>query len=314
VDQREPLGQLFSDLGSSPDGLTSVVAADRLVRDGANQLSGNKSVRWPGERLAQFTQPLAILLAAAAALAWVGGTPALSFAVIAVILLNAAFAFVQEMQAERAVDALAAYLTATVRVERDGAPRDVDAADIVRGDLVIVTEGDRICADSRILDGGLLIDLSALTGESAPASRSATSSAATVPLLQTNEMVFSGTTCTGGEARTVVTRTGMHTELGRIATSLNGERASRARSSIRSAERPGSSPSSSVSRSSRSVSPPASAGARPSASPSDCWSRTSPRDFSPPSPLLSPSASASSPTGEPWSSGLQQWRPSARRP
>jgi magnesium-transporting ATPase (P-type) len=76
--------------------------------------------RWPRELLDQFTQPLAILLAVAAVLAWAGGTPALSIAVVAVILLNAGFAFVQEMQAERAVEALAAFLPATAKVVRDG--------------------------------------------------------------------------------------------------------------------------------------------------------------------------------------------------
>ena len=67
-----------------------------------------------------------VLLGVAAVLAWVGGTPALSLAVVAVILLNAAFAFVQERQAERAVDALAAFLPATARVVRDGVRREID--------------------------------------------------------------------------------------------------------------------------------------------------------------------------------------------
>ena len=104
-------------------------------------------------------------------LAWVGGAPALSIAVVAVILLNAGFAFVQEMQAERAVDALAAFLPATAWVVRDGARTEIPAWELVPGDVLIVAEGDRVCADARLIDGSLVLDLSALTGESLPVSR-----------------------------------------------------------------------------------------------------------------------------------------------
>lgn len=217
ADQRRPLAELFRDLRSSPQGLSGREAARRLVVYGPNELSRRSGRRWPRELLAQFTQPLAILLAIAAVLSWVGGTPALSVAVVAVILLNAGFAFVQEMQAERAVEALAAFLPSTARVVRDGVRSVIAARDLVPGDVLIVAEGDRICADARIIDGEILLDLSALTGESMPASRSAEPAALNGSLLEASDLVFSGTTCTGGEVSTVVTRTGMHTELGRIA-------------------------------------------------------------------------------------------------
>ena len=85
------------------------------------------------------------------------------------------------------------------------------------GDVLIVAEGDRVSADARIIDGSITVDLSALTGESMPATRSAGPTDVTGSLLYAHDLVFSGTTCTGGEATTIVTRTGMHTELGRIA-------------------------------------------------------------------------------------------------
>jgi len=217
ADERRPLAELFRDLRTSRVGLSAREAARRLVVYGPNELTRRGGRRWPGELLAQFTQPLAVLLALAAVLAWAGGTPALSVAVVAVILLNAGFAFVQEMQAERAVEALAAFLPATTRVVRDGVRCEIAARDLVPGDVLIVAEGDRVSADARIIDGEVLMDLSALTGESMPASRSAELTAVTGPLLEATDLVFSGTTCTGGEAGTVVTRTGMHTELGRIA-------------------------------------------------------------------------------------------------
>ncbi|GAA2052061.1 cation-transporting P-type ATPase [Catenulispora yoronensis] len=217
VDERQPLAELFRDLRTSPSGLSERETARRRLVYGANELTRRGGRRWPRELLDQFTQPLAILLAVAAVLAWVGGTPALSIAVVAVILLNAGFAFVQEMQAERAVEALAAFLPATALVVRDGVRGEVKARDLVPGDVLIVAEGDRVSADARIIDGDVLLDLSSLTGESLPVSRSAQAAAEAGSLLEAHDLVFSGSTCTGGEATTVVTRTGMHTELGRIA-------------------------------------------------------------------------------------------------
>ncbi len=216
-DARRPLAELFRDLRTSPDGLGRREAARRLTVYGPNTLSRAQGRRWPAELLSQFTQPLAVLLAVAAVLAWAGGTPALSAAVLAVILLNAAFAFVQERQAERAVDALSAFLPPTARVIRDRSRQQVPATDLVPGDVLVLAEGDRVCADARIIDGAVQLDLSALTGESVPTSRSGEPAPLTGSPLDAHDLVFSGTSCTGGEANTVVTRTGMHTELGRIA-------------------------------------------------------------------------------------------------
>ncbi|HET6209631.1 MAG TPA: HAD-IC family P-type ATPase, partial [Jatrophihabitans sp.] len=217
ADPRQPVAGLFRDLRTSANGLSAREAARRQIVYGPNELTRRTARRWPRELLAQFTQPLAVLLAVAAILAWVGGTPALSIAVVAVIVLNAAFAFVQEMQAEHAVEALAAFLPATARVVRDGHRWEIEARELVPGDVLVIAEGDRVCADARIIEGTLELDLSALTGESQPVRRSAEVDELAGPLLEARDLVFSGTTCTGGEAATVVTRTGMHTELGRIA-------------------------------------------------------------------------------------------------
>jgi len=165
----------------------------------------------------QFTQPLAVLLAVAAVLAWVSGTPRLAVAIVAVIFLNAGFAFAQEMQAERAVEALAAFLPERARVRRDGQEQEIEARLLVPGDVLLIDEGDSICADARLMTGGIEADMSTLTGESVPVTRSAGRPDPGVPLLQARELVFSGTSCTGGQAEAVVTATGMHTELGRIA-------------------------------------------------------------------------------------------------
>ncbi len=94
-----------------------------------------------------------MLLMLAAVLAWASGTPRLGVAIAAVILLNAGFAFAQEMQAERAVEALAAFLPEQARVLRDGDRCEIEARLLVPGDVLLIEEGERICADARLITG-----------------------------------------------------------------------------------------------------------------------------------------------------------------
>jgi calcium-translocating P-type ATPase len=216
-DPMEPVAQLFRDLRSAPGGLSGREAARRLEVAGPNELTRRGGRRWPGELAGQFTHPLALLLALAAALAWASGTPKLAIAIAAVIVLNAAFSFAQELQAERAVEALAAFLPERAWVLRDGARIDIEARMLVPGDVLLIEEGERICADARLLAGTLEVDMSTLTGEAVPVTRSAGAGDGTVPLLEAMDVVFSGAECTGGEAQALVTATGMGTELGRIA-------------------------------------------------------------------------------------------------
>jgi calcium-translocating P-type ATPase len=217
VDAMEPMARLLRDLRTSPQGLSSREVQRRLVVYGPNELIRRAGHRLWRELLRQFTHPLALLLWAAAGLAWLGGIVAVALAIVVVIILNAFFAFLQEMQAERAVEALEDYLPQHATVVRDGSVDMVPAAQLVPGDVIVVEEGSRISADARLLTGTIEIDASTLTGESMPVARSSEWTDTGVPLLQARDLVFSGTTCTGGEARGVVVATGMHTELGRIA-------------------------------------------------------------------------------------------------
>ena len=216
-DPAEPLALLLRRVRSSPAGISDREAARRLTVYGPNALAGRAKSQWPAELVRQLTHPLALVLALAGVLAWAGGTPSLAIAIAAVIVLNAAFAFFQEVQAEKAVEALAAFLPARAHVRREGRDREVPASVLVPGDVLVVAEGESICADARLIDGALEVDLSTLTGESAPVSRSADAPVVAGPLLEAPDMIFSGTVCTGGAGSALVTATGMHTELGRIA-------------------------------------------------------------------------------------------------
>ena len=217
VDVEEAAELLLRDLRSSPRGLSAREAQRRLAQYGPNELRRRGEARWPGELARQLTHPLALLLWVAAGLSFAVGSQTVGIAVVLVIFLNAAFAFVQELQAERAVEALAGYMPQEARVLRDGQPTQVQAGGLVPGDVVLLEEGDRVAADMRLVSGAVEVDLSTLTGESVPVLRAAELVDRDVPRLAARDLVFSGTSCTGGEAHGVVFATGMHTELGRIA-------------------------------------------------------------------------------------------------
>ena len=216
-DPTERIDLLLRDLRARREGLSTREAERRLLQYGPNVLRRRGGRRWPRELARQLVHPLALLLWVAAVLAWAVGIGAVAIAIVVVILLNAAFAFVQELQAERAVEALAQYLPAQAKVLRDGREQELAAARLVPGDVLAISEGERISADARLLSGGVEVDLSTLTGESLPAFRSADQVDTHIPLLRARDLVFSGTVCTGGEARALVYATGMHTQLGRIA-------------------------------------------------------------------------------------------------
>ena len=201
-------------------GLTTREAARRIVASGPNELVAVHRRSPLRDVVDQLVHPLALLLWLAAALSVGTGAVTLAVAIVLVIVLNAAFAFVQERQSERAVEALSAYLPQTATALRDGRATEVPARELVPGDVLLLAEGNKVCADARLIEGGLELDTSTLTGEALPVYRTAdpaTRSGPHTPPLQAVDLVFSGTVCTGGQARAVVVHTGMQTELGRIA-------------------------------------------------------------------------------------------------
>jgi calcium-translocating P-type ATPase len=214
----EPLPAFLRELGTSAEGLSEREAARRLQAYGGNDLPAPVGPSVLRALLAQLTHPLAALLWAAVVLSAVSGTPLLAVAIAGVVLVNAAFALAQEHQAERAVEALSAYVPRRAVVVRDARSRQVDAAGLVPGDVLVIDAGQRISADARFLQGAVEVDMSALTGESVPVYRSAGGDPAGTRLLEASDVVFSGTLCTAGAGRAVVFATGAHSELGRIAT------------------------------------------------------------------------------------------------
>jgi len=190
----------------TPNGLTSAQVAARRARDGPNELPRPHRSPVVFQLIAQWTHFFAVLLWVAAVLAFVAGMPQLGVAIAVVVLINGAFAFMQQYRAERAADRLQDLLPKQVTVRRDGEVQVVDAIELVHGDLVLLSAGDRVCADLELTEvNNLAVDTSAMTGESVP-ERPDTGAAA-----------FAGTFVVEGEGRGVVTEIGAATELAGIA-------------------------------------------------------------------------------------------------
>lgn len=186
-------------------GLTVREAADRLARDGRNVMPEVGRPHPVREFVAQLTHLLAVLLWVAAGLAVLAGMPPLAVAIVSIIVLNAAFAFWQEHRADRSTERLRSLLPQVAKVIRDGRARNIDVAELVIGDKVVLTAGDRIGADMIVeAEAGLTVDESMVTGESGA-----------VPH-EVGERVMAGTFVIQGEAVATVGATGAATTVAGI--------------------------------------------------------------------------------------------------
>ena len=171
---REP--EVNTPRGSAAAGVGGLRTADavaRLARDGPNVLPSPRSPPAWRQLAAQMVHFFALMLWAAGVLAFVAGMPQLGVAIFVVVVVNGVFAFVQESRAEHAAERLRDLLPRRAVVLRDGVPVEIDAAELVVGDLVLLAAGDRVSADLRVIEShALLIDTSLLTGESVPVAAS----------------------------------------------------------------------------------------------------------------------------------------------
>jgi P-type Ca2+ transporter type 2C len=203
-------------------GLTAAEAAARLISDGPNALAERPRTPWWRHLLAQLASPLIWLLAAAAAASGALGQRVEAAAILAIVALNALVGFVQEYRAESSVRSLRAMTAPRARVLRGGAQAVVPAAEVVRGDALLLEQGDIVAADAELTEAHRLSTVEAsLTGESLPSEKSITKAPADAPLAAQTHRVFMGTPVAMGSGRAVVTATGARTELGKIATLLD---------------------------------------------------------------------------------------------
>ncbi len=215
------LDEVGKRLESTEKGLAQEEAERRLKKTGLNQLQAEESVR-PLILLArQVHNPLIYLLIGAAVLSLFAGHQIDSAVIAGVILLNTILGFLQEWRAEGALQALQEMAAPHARVWRDGETHKIEAVDVVPGDVLILETGDRVAADARFLDGeDLQVDESALTGESDPVAKKPGAFEDQTPVADRHNMVWMSTNITGGRGRAIVVATGMHTQIGQIASKV----------------------------------------------------------------------------------------------
>jgi P-type Ca2+ transporter type 2C len=200
-------------------GLGEADAARRLGLDGPNRLRREPRLSRLALVARQFGNSMVLLLVGAAAISVAIGEMLDAGVILAIVVANAAFGAIQEGRADKAAAAVRALLAPTARVLRDGHVRERPADDVVVGDVIALSAGDRVAADGRLVEATLLqVDESTLTGESLPRSKRAEPpDPADAPAAERRTTVLAGTTVVRGVGRFVVTATGVATEMGQIA-------------------------------------------------------------------------------------------------
>ncbi|MEH0073386.1 HAD-IC family P-type ATPase [Pannonibacter sp. Pt2] len=213
----QPPGNALAWFASSPEGLSSPEAAERLAQHGRNELPPPPR-RHPAVRfLRQFHNVLIYVLLAAGAVSAGLGHHVDALVILLVVVINAVIGFVQEGKAEAALEALRKMLASHTPVLRDGSRQMIASALLVPGDIVLLEAGERVPADLRILSAhGLRTDEALLTGEAVPADKLPDAVAPAAPLAERSSMAFSGTLVTAGSGTGVVVATGQATEIGHI--------------------------------------------------------------------------------------------------
>ncbi|WP_322486906.1 cation-translocating P-type ATPase [Chloroflexus sp.] len=216
------LAEIYTELDSSPAGLTSAEADRRLAQYGPNELQAATRVSPWAMLLAQFQNVLIIILLIATGLSLLLGHGIESIAIVVIVLFAVLLGFIQEYRAERAIEALRRLAAPNATVLRDGVEQAIPARDLVPGDVVLLRAGDRVPADLRLIEAvNLQIEEAALTGESLPVEKTIDLLVpATAPVAERRNMVYAGTSVSYGRGRGIVVATGMQTEFGTIATML----------------------------------------------------------------------------------------------
>lgn len=207
-------------MGSDPQrGLESAEAGRRLAAEGPNSLPERKAPGPPAILARQFRNPMTLLLAGASGVSLAVGEPLDAVVIAAIVLLNALLGAIQEGRAEAAARAVRELLADTSLVVREGRPLELGSSELVPGDVVLLSAGDRVPADGRIVEAAAAeVDESALTGESLPVRKRAEPPVESeTPLAERATVALAGTTVARGRASMVVTATAQETELAQIA-------------------------------------------------------------------------------------------------
>jgi P-type Ca2+ transporter type 2C len=208
-------------LNTSMKGLSSSEAKHRQGKYGLNEVRRTKHISPWKIFLEQFTSPLVWILLVALAFSIFMGEAADAIVIAVIVVLNAVLGFHQEYKAEKSIEALQKMASLKAKVYRDGKEIKIDSKYLVPGDIIVVESGDKIPADARIIEvHGLNTQEGPLTGESLPLNKISEKLPKDTPLAEQKNMVFASTVVTVGRAIAMITKTGMSTEIGKIASMI----------------------------------------------------------------------------------------------
>jgi Ca2+-transporting ATPase len=214
---KKNIDEILKEFKTSKDGLTNEEALFRLKKYGANELKLKKRAPWWLYFLTEFTDLMVLILIAAAAIAGFAGHWRDATVILFIVFLNAIIGFVQKYKAEKAIEALKKLVAPTARVIRDNKEIEISAKELVPGDIIILTEGDRITADARVIEENELeTQEAALTGESMPVTKHAEAQEK-ISAGERSNFVYMGTDVVHGNGKAIVIHTGMDTKFGHIA-------------------------------------------------------------------------------------------------
>lgn len=213
---------VLTNLNVKETGLTSKEAKERLEKYGKNELAAEEKASLLSILAGQFINVLIIVLLVSATISLILGKHVESISIFIIVILAAVLGTLQEFQAGKALDALRKMASPLATVIRDGQISEIDASDLVPGDIVVVNYGNKIPADIRIVESNnLQIEEAALTGESLPVEKMVEAiEGDNVPLGDRKNLLFMGTSVSHGRGKGVVIATGQHTEFGKIASML----------------------------------------------------------------------------------------------
>ena len=215
--------EIFRELSTSQKGLSEDEVQKRIQKFGLNEIKeGKKTSPWQ-IFFAQFNSVVMYILMAATVISGILQEYIDAIVIGVIVVLIAVLGFVQEYKAERAIEALKKMASLKATVIRDGSKKSIDAKFLVQGDIIVLQTGDKVPADARLIEiFNLQAQEAALTGESNPIKKEDQIFDEKTPLADRKNMVFSGTIIVGGRATAVVTGTGMQSEIGKIATMIEG--------------------------------------------------------------------------------------------
>ncbi len=206
-------------LKTSEKGLSSEEAKKRLEEHGLNEIKEEKGISPLKIFISQFKSIVVWILIAATIISAFLKEYIDAIVILAIVVLIAIIGFTQEYRAERAIEALKKLASLKATVIRDGSKKEIDARELVPGDIIALETGDKIPADARLIEVfNLQTQEAALTGESSPVGKSAKELPEKTSVADMKNTVFSATIVTSGRANAVVAATGMQTEIGKIAT------------------------------------------------------------------------------------------------